>query len=74
MYILGVSSFYHDSAACLIKDGDIISIDCGVLMNGYYGDHAYTFGIGNITKEAEKLLDITKKSLYEGTVHPKFKK
>jgi methionyl aminopeptidase len=49
-----------------IKDGDIISIDCGVLMNGYYGDHAYTFGIGNITKEAEKLLDITKKSLYEG--------
>ena len=32
-----------------IKDGDIISIDCGVLMNGYYGDHAYTFGIGNIS-------------------------
>ena len=47
-------------------DGDIVSIDCGVLKNGYYGDHAYTFPVGEITKEVQQLLDITKESLYLG--------
>jgi len=47
-------------------EGDIISIDCGVLKNGYYGDHAYTFAVGEINAETEKLLRITKESLYEG--------
>ena len=49
-----------------LKEGDIISIDCGVLMNGYYGDHAYTFEVGEVDDEVKKLLRITKESLYEG--------
>lgn len=47
-------------------EGDIISIDCGVLKNGYYGDHAYTFAVGEIAPEVQKLLDVTKESLYLG--------
>lgn len=47
-------------------EGDIISIDCGALKNGFYGDHAYTFAVGTIDPETEKLLQITKESLYVG--------
>jgi methionyl aminopeptidase len=47
-------------------EGDIISIDCGALKNGFYGDHAYTFAVGNIDTETEKLLQVTKESLYVG--------
>jgi len=49
-----------------LEEGEIISIDCGVLMNGYYGDHAYTFEVGEIEPKTKKLLQITKESLYEG--------
>jgi methionyl aminopeptidase len=49
-----------------LQDGDIVSVDCGVLMNGYYGDHAYTFSIGDISSEVQLLLDRTKNSLYVG--------
>ena len=49
-----------------LENGDIISIDCGVKMNGYYGDHAYTFEVGDVNEETKKLLKITKESLYEG--------
>ena len=49
-----------------LENGSIISIDCGVLMNGYYGDHAYTFEVGEVDQETKKLLQITKESLYEG--------
>ena len=49
-----------------LKEGDIISIDCGAIKNGFYGDHAYTFAIGEIDAETQKLLDITKQSLYLG--------
>ncbi len=49
-----------------LEEGDIISIDCGVLMNGYYGDHAYTFEVGEVKDETKELLKITKESLYEG--------
>lgn len=49
-----------------LEEGDIISIDCGVLKNGFYGDHAYTFPVGNIDSKVEKLLQVTKASLYEG--------
>ena len=49
-----------------LKNGDIVSIDCGVLKDGYYGDHAYTFMVGEIDKKTEKLLNITKESLYIG--------
>ena len=48
-----------------LKDGDIISIDCGVYMNGYYGDAAYTFALGDIPEETMKLLCVTKQSLYK---------
>ncbi|MEC7063614.1 MAG: type I methionyl aminopeptidase [Bacteroidota bacterium] len=50
----------------ILKEGEIISIDCGVFKNGFYGDHAYTFSVGEISEEKKKLLDITKKSLYKG--------
>ena len=49
-----------------LQDGDIISIDCGVLKNGFYGDHAYTFKIGKVTNEIQKLLDTALESLYLG--------
>jgi|TARA_B110000238_G_scaffold184739_1_gene212421 methionyl aminopeptidase len=49
-----------------LKEGDIISIDCGALKNDFYGDHAYTFAVGEIADDVKKLLDITKQSLYEG--------
>jgi methionyl aminopeptidase len=49
-----------------LRDGDIVSIDCGVLMNGYYGDSAYTYAIGEIKPEVEKLLKVTKEALYLG--------
>jgi methionyl aminopeptidase len=49
-----------------LKEGDIISVDCGALKNNFYGDHAYTFSVGEINKETQKLLGVTKASLYEG--------
>jgi len=49
-----------------LKSGDIVSIDCGALMNGFYGDHAYTFEIGEVAPETKKLVQITKESLYVG--------
>ncbi|WP_461533298.1 type I methionyl aminopeptidase [Sinomicrobium sp.] len=49
-----------------LEEGDIVSIDCGALMNGFYGDHAYTFEIGEIAPETKKLLEVTKESLYIG--------
>jgi methionyl aminopeptidase len=49
-----------------LKEGDIISIDCGAIKNGFYGDHAYTFAVGEIDAATQKLLDITKQSLYVG--------
>jgi len=49
-----------------LEEGDIISIDCGALKNGFYGDHAYTFAVGTVDPEVEKLLKVTKASLYEG--------
>jgi len=49
-----------------LQEGDIISIDCGAIKHGFYGDHAYTFAVGEIDPEIEKLLKITKESLYEG--------
>lgn len=50
----------------LLKEGDIISVDCGVHLNGFTGDSAYTFAVGEISQEAFRLLKITKESLYKG--------
>lgn len=49
-----------------LQDGDIISIDCGIIMNEFYGDHAYTFEIGEVKPEIKNLLRVTKESLYKG--------
>lgn len=49
-----------------IRDGDIISIDCGVKLNGYHSDSAYTYPVGNVTPAVKRLLARTKESLYVG--------
>ncbi len=49
-----------------LKDGDIVSVDCGVVKNKFFGDSAYTFAIGEVKPEILKLLKITKESLYKG--------
>ncbi len=49
-----------------LLEGDIISIDCGVKKNGFFGDHAYTFTVGEVAPEVLKLLKVTKESLYLG--------
>ena len=54
------------SKKTILKAGDIVSVDVGAYINGYHGDNAYTFACGDITKEAQALLDATKESLYEG--------
>jgi len=49
-----------------LKDGDIISVDCGVKYKGFHSDSAYTYPVGNVKEEVLKLLRITKESLYKG--------
>ena len=50
----------------VLKDGDIISIDCGTLLDGYNGDSCYTFCVGEVSQEVRQLLKTTKESLYRG--------
>jgi methionyl aminopeptidase len=50
----------------VLEEGDIISIDCGAIIEGYHGDAAFTMGVGTITKEAAKLLEVTERSLWAG--------
>ena len=54
------------NAETILKDGDIISIDCGTLLNGFCGDSCYTFCVGEVSAEVRKLLRVTKDSLYLG--------
>ena len=49
-----------------LKDGDIVSVDCGTLLNGYNGDSCYTFCVGEVSDEVKQLLRTTKESLYKG--------
>ena len=49
-----------------LKEGDILSVDCGVYMNEFYGDHAYTFAVGEVDTDTKRLLADTKESLYVG--------
>ncbi len=58
--IHGIPSDYE------LRDGDIVSVDCGTCMKGYIGDSAYTFAVGEISEEAKKLLRATKESLKLG--------
>ena len=50
----------------VLMEGDIVSVDCGVIMNGFYGDSAYTFPVGTISSEVMGLMKRTKESLYLG--------
>jgi methionyl aminopeptidase len=56
----GIPSAYQ------LKEGDIISVDCGVLFQGYYGDAAYTFAVGEVNERLKMLLKTTRESLYAG--------
>jgi methionyl aminopeptidase len=56
----GIPSSYE------LRDGDIISCDCGVLLNDYYGDSAYTFAVGDVAPETRRLLQVTREALYKG--------
>lgn len=49
-----------------LEDGDIVSCDLGAIVNQYYGDHCYTFEVGEVAPETKKLLQVTKESLYVG--------
>jgi len=53
-------------ATTVLREGDIVSIDVGAFYRGYHGDNAYTFPCGGISAEAQRLLDATRESLYEG--------
>jgi methionyl aminopeptidase len=50
----------------VLHEGDIISVDVGSILNGFYGDSAKTYGVGNISDEAQKLIDVTRQSFYDG--------
>lgn len=54
------------SDKAVLRDGDIISIDCGTLLNGFCGDSCYTFCVGEVSQEKRQLLKVTKESLYLG--------
>lgn len=56
----GIPSSYQ------LKDGDVISIDCGVILNGFYGDTAFTFPVGNVSDDVLRLLQYTRQSLDKG--------
>lgn len=56
----GIPSSYE------LREGDIISVDCGTVMHGFYGDSAYTFAVGEIAAEVKQLLEVTKESLRRG--------
>lgn len=49
-----------------LQNGDIVSVDCGAIVHGFYGDHAYTFEVGEVAAETKQLLQVTKESLYVG--------
>jgi methionyl aminopeptidase len=49
-----------------LKEGDVISVDCGAIVEGYHGDAAYTAAVGEISEEARRLLEVTERSLYAG--------
>ena len=50
----------------VLEDGEILSVDCGVVMNGYFGDSAFTYEVGEVDAETKQLLKVTKESLYKG--------
>ena len=59
------------SAKRILKEGDVLSVDCGTLMKGFYGDSPYTFAVGEIAPEVADLLRVTKEALYKGVAQAK---
>ena len=59
------------SSKCVLKEGDIVSVDCGTFMKGIVGDSAYTFAVGEVAGEVRQLMDVTKEALYKGTAQAK---
>ncbi|MFU0824284.1 type I methionyl aminopeptidase [Clostridium sp.] len=55
----------------VLQEGDIISVDCGAILDGYHGDAARTFAVGKISKEAEELINVTKQSFFKGVENAK---
>ena len=55
----------------ILKEGDIVSVDCGACINGFHGDAARTFPVGNISKEAQRLIDVTRDSFFKGIEYAK---
>ncbi len=55
----------------ILKEGDIVKVDIGAQYKGYHGDSAWTYPVGKISKEAEKLLEVTEQALYEGLKYAK---
>ncbi|MBR4038141.1 MAG: type I methionyl aminopeptidase [Tidjanibacter sp.] len=49
-----------------LREGDIVSVDCGTILKGFYGDSAYTFGVGEISEQNQQLLTVTKEALLKG--------
>lgn len=49
-----------------LEEGDIVSVDCGVYMNGFFGDCAYTFAVGNVNSKKQRLMKVTEEALYKG--------
>jgi len=60
MIVHGIPGSYR------LEEGDIISVDCGAIIDGWHGDAAYTAGVGAVTAEAQRLMDVTEASLYAG--------
>jgi methionyl aminopeptidase len=54
------------SEKVILKEGDLVSVDCGVLMNGFYGDSAYSFEVGEVSEKVRKLLTTTRECLMKG--------
>ena len=59
------------SSTCVLKEGDIVSVDCGTFMKGFVGDSAYTFTVGEVAEEVQQLIRVTKEALYKGTAQAK---
>ncbi|MFI3319243.1 MAG: type I methionyl aminopeptidase [Rikenellaceae bacterium] len=59
------------SESTILKDGDIVSVDCGTVLKGFVGDSAYTFVVGEVSDDVKQLLEVTKEALYKGTAQAK---
>ncbi len=66
VYQLMKNSFTGIPGKRVLRDGDIISIDIGAKLNGYHGDSAWTYPVGNISDDDKRLLEVTEESLYKG--------